>query len=50
MPLFEGDAARTATSNRAIEELSEFMLENELAEAPISPSRYATNEFVDGAG
>ena len=51
MPLFEGEASQYGIfETEVIEELSEFMVENELAEEPISPSRYATNEFVEGAG
>lgn len=33
-----------------VRRLSEFMVDNGLAGAPIDPARYATNEFVDGAG
>ena len=33
-----------------VRRLSEFMVDNGLADAPIDPARYATNEFVDGAG
>ena len=33
-----------------VRRLSAFMIDNGLADAPIDPARYATNEFVDGAG
>lgn len=51
MPLFKGKASTYGTfAAPVIEELSEFMVENELSEKPIAPGRYATNEFVEGAG
>jgi putative hydroxymethylpyrimidine transport system substrate-binding protein len=50
MPLFRGEASRYGLFQpRKIEELSEFMLRNELSEKPFAPSRYATNEFVEAA-
>ncbi len=33
-----------------VRRLSAFMVDNGLADASIDPARYATNEFVDGAG
>lgn len=35
-------------SNQALEELSSFLVDNDLAKAPIAPDRYATNEFTGG--
>jgi putative hydroxymethylpyrimidine transport system substrate-binding protein len=51
MPLFKGKASQYGIfETSVIEELSEFMVENELAKEGFSPSRYATNEFVEGKG
>lgn len=48
-PLLEPDGSAYGSFDREdLESLSEFMLENELADAPIAPHRYATNEFVPG--
>lgn len=51
-PLFQGDAPRYGEFVTAkIEELSEFMVDNELSESGFSPDRYGTNEFLpDGEG
>jgi ABC-type nitrate/sulfonate/bicarbonate transport system substrate-binding protein len=35
-------------SNAALEELSTFLVDNELASEPIAPDRYATNEYTGG--
>jgi ABC-type nitrate/sulfonate/bicarbonate transport system substrate-binding protein len=35
-------------SNAALEELSSFLVDNDLAKQPIAPDRYATNEFSGG--
>jgi ABC-type nitrate/sulfonate/bicarbonate transport system substrate-binding protein len=35
-------------SNKALEELSTFLVDNDLAKEPIAPDRYATNEFNGG--
>jgi NitT/TauT family transport system substrate-binding protein/putative hydroxymethylpyrimidine transport system substrate-binding protein len=51
MPLFEGDASTYGEFvEENLEALSKFMVENELAEEEIAPSRYGTNEFVEGEG
>jgi NitT/TauT family transport system substrate-binding protein/putative hydroxymethylpyrimidine transport system substrate-binding protein len=49
MPLFEGDAPTYGVFvEENLEALSKFMVENELAKSEIAPSRYGTNEFVEG--
>ena len=51
MPLFKGEAPRYGLLQpQRVEELSEFMLEHELADQPFAPGRYGTNEFVNGGG
>jgi putative hydroxymethylpyrimidine transport system substrate-binding protein len=51
MPLFKGNASTYGIfETKVIEELSEFMVENELSKEPFTPSRYGTNEFVEGTG
>ena len=35
-------------SNQALEDLSSFLVENDLAKQPIAPDRYATNEYSGG--
>jgi ABC-type nitrate/sulfonate/bicarbonate transport system substrate-binding protein len=35
-------------SNQALEELSTFLVDNDLASEPIAPDRYATNEYTGG--
>jgi ABC-type nitrate/sulfonate/bicarbonate transport system substrate-binding protein len=50
LPFFADGAAEFGGFDAAkVEDLSDFMVESGLAEQPISPDRYATNEFVDGA-
>lgn len=47
LPLFEADRDRYGIlRTEALEDLSRFLLATGLAERPISPDRYATNEFV----
>lgn len=49
-PLFQGEADSYGGFDTAnLEDLSEFMVESELATEPIEPDRYATNEFAEGA-
>jgi NitT/TauT family transport system substrate-binding protein/putative hydroxymethylpyrimidine transport system substrate-binding protein len=49
MPLFRGDAPRYGLFvEEDISALSEFMVENDLASGEIAPSRFGTNEFVEG--
>ena len=48
MPLFEGEGEYGEFETQNIESLSEFMVENELAESGFTPERYGTNEFVTG--
>jgi putative hydroxymethylpyrimidine transport system substrate-binding protein len=48
MPLFEGEGEYGEFETQNIKALSEFMVENELAESGFSPERYGTNEFVTG--
>ncbi|MBS1888629.1 MAG: ABC transporter substrate-binding protein [Actinobacteria bacterium] len=51
MPLFKGKASQYGTFEpKVIEELSEYMIKNELSKKPFKPSEYATNKFVEGAG
>ncbi|MGE5409210.1 MAG: ABC transporter substrate-binding protein, partial [Syntrophothermus sp.] len=51
LPLFRGEASRYGIFEpEAIRGLSRFMVENGLSRSPISPGRYATDEFVEGAG
>lgn len=48
-PLFQGDADEYGGFDTAnLEDLSTFMVDQGLATEPISPDRYATNEFVEG--
>ena len=35
-------------SNQSLEDLSSFLVDNDLAAAPIAPDRYATNEYTGG--
>lgn len=47
IPLFTADApAFGVMSAQALEELSDFLVENGLIDEPITPDRYGTNEFV----
>lgn len=48
-PLFQADAESYGVFNMEdLEALSQFMVDSGLAEEPIPPERYATNEFVEG--
>jgi putative hydroxymethylpyrimidine transport system substrate-binding protein len=47
-PLFEGEGEYGEFETKNIEELSKFMVENELAKTGFTPERYGTNEFVTG--
>lgn len=47
LPIFQADApAYGEVDTAAIESLSTFLVDNGLSEEPISPERYATNEFL----
>lgn len=49
-PLFQADAESYGEFDTAnLEDLSTFMVDNDLATEPIEPDRYATNEFVEGS-
>ncbi len=50
MPLFKGAPVYGEFVTKNIEALSKFLVDNKLADAPISPQRYGTNQFVPGAG
>jgi NitT/TauT family transport system substrate-binding protein/putative hydroxymethylpyrimidine transport system substrate-binding protein len=51
LPSFTNAAGRFGAFDGAdLKRLSAFMVDNGLADAPIDPARYATNEFVDGGG
>lgn len=51
MPLFTGKASTFGMIEpSAIEELSEFMVKNELSEKSFTPAEYGTNQFVENAG
>lgn len=48
-PLLRADAPSFGSFSRNdLESLSEFMVENDLARAPVAPQRYATNQFLPG--
>ncbi len=50
MPLFKAGTDQYGSFNTGdLEQLSKFMVDNDLASEPIAPDRYATNEFVDGS-
>ncbi len=47
VPLFQGDAPAFGVMDTAkLEELSTFLVDNELIKEPITPDRYGTNEFL----
>jgi ABC-type nitrate/sulfonate/bicarbonate transport system substrate-binding protein len=49
LPSFTAGAARFGTfADDDVRRLSAFMVDNGLADEPIDPARYATNEFVEG--
>lgn len=49
-PLFKGDAdSYGGFDTNNLEDLSTFMVDQGLADEPIAPDRYATNEFVEGS-
>jgi len=51
LPSFtDGNADFGGFDEASLQKLSEFMVDNGLADEPIDPDRYATNRFVDGAG
>ena len=51
LPLLEAGAGRYGAFNPDdLESLSSFLVDSDLASEPIDPDRYATNEFVPGAG
>ncbi len=50
MPLFAAGTDQYGAFNTDdLEQLSQFMVDNDLATEPIPPDRYATNEFVEGS-
>jgi ABC-type nitrate/sulfonate/bicarbonate transport system substrate-binding protein len=50
-PQFGGEASQLgAVEPEAVEALSDFLIANGLADAPIAPGRYGTNEFLPGGG
>jgi NitT/TauT family transport system substrate-binding protein/putative hydroxymethylpyrimidine transport system substrate-binding protein len=50
LPLLEAGARYGTFDSDDLESLSRFLVESDLAAAPIDPDRYATNEFVPEAG
>lgn len=50
LPLLATGQQKFGSFNSAsLEQLSRYMVENDLADAPIPPDRYATNDFVEGS-
>ncbi len=50
VPLFQAKASQYGEFNTDnLKSLSDFLIQNDLASKPISPDRYATNEFVNGS-